>query len=71
MHGPAFWMQALGLSGNAGPTDLLRQSLQLVRWETGLASSVVTDFSWFSNWALEIGSKQLKVLETLRARERL
>jgi menaquinone-9 beta-reductase len=68
MHGPSFWMDALGLSRTTTPTDLVRHSLELLRWETGIASSVMTDFGWFRNWALEIGAKQLKVLEMLSAR---
>jgi geranylgeranyl reductase family protein len=70
MHGPAFWMEAFGMTRADLPLDALRKATQLARWEGNLASSIVADFNWFSDWAAELGAKQLDVLAALARRGR-
>jgi hypothetical protein len=65
MHGPAFWMRALDLTPDNLAGDVVRKGTELLKWQTQLASAMMTDFDWFSDWALEIGSKQIRVLNTL------
>jgi len=65
VHGPAFWMEAADISAGNLPQDLVKRGADLLRWEIGLARAVVTDPDWFRDWAVEIGTKQIKVLRNL------
>ncbi len=65
MHGPAFWVEAFGLARERLPDALVHRSIRLVQWEAGAASSMLADFDWFRDWAIEIGDKHLKVLDAL------
>ena len=64
-HGPAFWMEATDVSARTLPIDLLKRGADLLRWEVNVARAVVSDFDWFKDWAIEIGTKQVKVFEKM------
>jgi geranylgeranyl reductase family protein len=64
-HGPAFWMEATNVSAKNLPLDIFRRGTDLLRWELDVARAVLSDPDWFRDWAVEIGTKQAKVLRTL------
>jgi menaquinone-9 beta-reductase len=61
-HGPLFWMEAFDVSATKPLPDLLKRGAEMAQWERAVAASISRDPSWFGEWALEIGVKQLDVL---------
>jgi geranylgeranyl reductase family protein len=65
MHGPAFWLEAFRASPASLPTEILRQSAELVSYETRFAASAPAELGWIGAWAAEVARKQLDVVATL------
>jgi geranylgeranyl reductase family protein len=65
LHGPSFWMEAASVSADELPQDLLRRSADLWRWQLDVATSMVSDASWYRDWTIEILTKQSRVFRTL------
>jgi geranylgeranyl reductase family protein len=68
LHGPRFWMEAFDLSAANPLRDLVERGVRMAQWERSVAASIADDLTWFGDWALEVGAKQLSVLRSTALR---
>jgi geranylgeranyl reductase family protein len=61
VHGPDFWIEALGRPGASSARDLFRRGPELFMENSKLALKAATEVDWIAGWASEIAAKQLKI----------
>ena len=61
VHGPNFWIEALGRPGASPALDLFRRGPELFVENSKLALKAATEIDWIAGWASEVAAKQLKI----------
>lgn len=61
-HGPGFWRDVLGTEGRASWRGVLDDGIALLRWQSSITRSLVSNDPWFREWLREILAKQGRVM---------